>query len=151
VHHHHNHLICADLTINMPVTVFHGVIDPQNDQFVYLNASHNPQLLYRNGTDRPVELYCTGMLMGFMGNAVYDQGMLEINPGDFIVFYTDGVTNATNANQESYGIDRFQAAIVENRHLSAEKILSGIDDSVLKFIDPTAPYDDSTLLIARHL
>jgi sigma-B regulation protein RsbU (phosphoserine phosphatase) len=146
-----NHLICADSTINMPVTVFHGVIDPQNDQFVYVNASHNPQLLYRNGTDWPVELSCSGMLMGFMGNEFYDQGMLEINPGNFIVFYTDGVTNASNANQVSYGIDRFQGAIVENRHLSTEKILSGIDDSVLKFIDPTAPYDDSTLLIARGL
>jgi sigma-B regulation protein RsbU (phosphoserine phosphatase) len=146
-----NSLICSDSTISMPVTAFYGVIDPQNDQMIYVNAGHNPPLFYRKGADRPIELTRTGMLMGFMDDAVYDQALVQIAPGDFVVLYTDGITDATNEDQESFGMHRFRAAIAENRHLPAEKILSGIEKSVKKFIGTTAPYDDITLLIARRL
>jgi sigma-B regulation protein RsbU (phosphoserine phosphatase) len=146
-----NHLICADSTINMPVTAFYGVIDPQNDQFIYVNAGHNPPLLYRNGEHQPIELTRTGMLLGFLEDALYEQSAVTIHSGDFVVLYTDGVSDATNVDQESFGTIRLKNAINNNRGGSAGQILSGIEKSVRDFIGSAAPYDDITLIVLRCL
>ena len=146
-----NNLICSDSTIGMPVTAFYGVIDPQKDELAYVNAGHNPPLLYRTGESQPKALTRTGMLMGFMDDAVYEGDAIQVNPGDFIVLYTDGITDATNEHQASYGMERFKAAIQENKDQPTERILSAIKESIQDFIGSTAPYDDITLLIARRL
>jgi sigma-B regulation protein RsbU (phosphoserine phosphatase) len=146
-----NHLICADSTINMPVTAFYGVIDHKNDQFVYVNAGHNPPLLYRNGDDQPIELTRIGMLLGFLEDALYEQSMFKIHSGDFVVLYTDGVTDAANVDQQSYGTTRLKSAINDNRGSSTGQILSGIEKSIRDFIGSAAPYDDITLIVLRRL
>jgi len=146
-----NNLICTDSTISMPVTVFYGVIDPHNNRITYVNAGHNPPLLYRSGGEAPIQLTRTGMLMGFMDDAVYEQAVVDVGPGDFVVLYTDGITDATNAGQQSFGLDRLQNALDETRGQPAPQILSGVETSVHDFIGSTAPYDDITLLIARRL
>lgn len=146
-----NNLICNDANITMPVTAFFGVSDPQKDEIVYVNAGHNPPLLYRAGKDTPIELTRTGMLLGFMEDTIYEQATITINSGDFAVLYTDGITDATNANQETYGMDRFQAAIAKYRGLPAKQILAGIKKSVQDFMGETMPYDDITLLVAKRL
>jgi sigma-B regulation protein RsbU (phosphoserine phosphatase) len=146
-----NNLICSDSTISMPVTVFYGVIDPHKDQITYVNAGHNPPLLYRNGDETPTELTRTGMLMGFMQDALYEQAVVDISPGDFVVLYTDGVTDATDADRESFGLARFQKAIDQDSAGSAKQILAGVERSVHNYMGSTAPYDDITLLVARRL
>jgi sigma-B regulation protein RsbU (phosphoserine phosphatase) len=146
-----NNLICHDSNISMPVTAFYGVSDPHKNEIVYVNAGHNPPLLYRAGENTPIEVTRTGMLLGFMDEAVYEQATIKVNSGDFAVLYTDGIIDATNADQESYGMERFQAAIAENRELPAKQILAGIEKSVQDFMGSTAPYDDITLLIAKRL
>jgi sigma-B regulation protein RsbU (phosphoserine phosphatase) len=146
-----NTLICNDSNIRMPVTAFYGIIDQRQDAFIYVNAGHNPPLLYRTSEIEPTALTRTGMLLGFLEEADYEQVTIQVNPGDFIVFYTDGITDAANATHESYGMDRFQAVIQEHKGLSAQDILSEIEKSVQDFIGSTAPYDDITLLIAKRL
>ena len=146
-----NNLICNDSNISMPVTAFYAVSDPHKDEIIYVNAGHNPPLLYRAGEDSPVELTRTGMLLGFMDDAIYEQATITVNPGDFVVLYTDGITDATNADQEFTGMNRFQNAIVENMERSVEQILAGIEKSIREFINGTAPYDDITLLIAKRV
>jgi sigma-B regulation protein RsbU (phosphoserine phosphatase) len=135
----------------MPVTAFFGVSDPHKGEIVYVNAGHNPPLLYRVGEDTPIEIRRTGMILGFMDDAVYEQAAVTVSSGDFAVLYTDGVIDATNADRESYGMERFQAVIAEHRGLTAKEILAGIEKSVQEYIDATAPYDDITLLIAKRL
>lgn len=146
-----NTLICTDSTISMPVTLFYCLIDPQDDRMIYVNAGHNPPLLYKLGESQPRELTRTGMLMGFLEDAAYEQVSIQVAPGDYLVFYTDGITDATNADQEYYGIQRFRDTIQENRAGSAQQILTGIKTAVQDFIGSTAPYDDITLLVARRL
>jgi len=146
-----NNLICSDSNISMPVTAFYGVINPLNDEIVYVNAGHNPPLLYRAGEGSLIQLTRTGMLMGFMDDAVYEQATIIVNPDDFAVLYTDGITDATNAEQESYGMERFQKTLDENRAVSAKQILAEIEKSVQDFMGGTAPYDDITLLIAKRV
>jgi sigma-B regulation protein RsbU (phosphoserine phosphatase) len=91
------------------------------------------------------------MWMGFMDDAVYEQGAIQFEPGDLVVLYTDGVTDATDEKQESYGLDRFRAVIETHLDRPAVQILSAVEQSIHDFIGSTAPYDDITLLIARHL
>jgi sigma-B regulation protein RsbU (phosphoserine phosphatase) len=146
-----NYLICSDSSISMPVTTFCTVINPQDDELVYVNAGHNPPLLYKRGEKKPGVLSRTGMLMGFMDDADYEQVSVRVTSGDFVVFYTDGITDATNADQESYGVDRLQKVIADYRDGSAKQILAGIKNSVQEFIGTTSPYDDITLMIARRI
>jgi sigma-B regulation protein RsbU (phosphoserine phosphatase) len=146
-----NHLICNDSNISMPVTAFFGVMNPHNNELVYVNAGHNPPQLYRSGEKEPVSLTRTGMLLGFLDDAVYEQAAIEVNPGDLVVLYTDGITDATNADQVSFGMERFQAAMANHQERTAQQVLAGIEESVQDFIGATAPYDDITLLIAKRL
>ena len=146
-----NTLICTDSTIGMPVTLFYGFIAPQDDRMIYVNAGHNPPLLYKLDQAQPSALTRTGMLMGFLDDAAYEQVSIQVAPGDFLVFYTDGITDATNADQESYGMQRFRDSIQENRAGSAQQILAGIKNAVQDYIGATPPYDDITLLVARRL
>jgi sigma-B regulation protein RsbU (phosphoserine phosphatase) len=146
-----NHLVCNDSSISMPVTAFFGMLNPHNGELVYVNAGHNPPQLYRSGEKEPISLTRTGMLLGFLDDAVYEQATIEVNPGDLVVLYTDGITDATNADQVSFGMDRFKAAITQHQEQTAQQILAGIEKAVLNFIGETAPYDDITLLSAKRL
>jgi sigma-B regulation protein RsbU (phosphoserine phosphatase) len=146
-----NYLICSDSSISMPVTAFCAAINPLKDELVYVNAGHNPPLLYKGDETKPGVLSRTGMLMGFIDDADYEQVTIKVMPGDFVVFYTDGITDATNADHESYGVDRLQEAIADTRVGSAKQILTSIEKSVQEFMGNTAPYDDITLLIAKRL
>jgi sigma-B regulation protein RsbU (phosphoserine phosphatase) len=146
-----NNLLCNDSNINMPVTAFYAVSNPQNDEIVCVNAGHVPPLLYRADEETPIELTRTGMLLGFMEDVIYEQATITVNSGDFAVLYTDGIIDATNAHQESYGMERFKNTISKHRSLPAKQILAGIEKSVQDFMGATAPYDDITLLIAKRM
>jgi sigma-B regulation protein RsbU (phosphoserine phosphatase) len=146
-----NRLICADSAINMPVSLFYCRIAPQGDKLVYVNAGHNPPIHYQAETDEFVELTRTGMFLGFESEATYEQRTQPVFPGDFIVLYTDGVTDANNAAEEKFDMERFQKIIQDNRSASASEILAAIEKGVQNFIGITAPFDDITLLIARCL
>ncbi len=146
-----NRLICADSTSNMPVTLFLGQLDPVQGELTYVNAGHNPPIHYRADQDDFTELTRTGMLLGFDDKASYEQNMIILNSGDFILCYTDGVPDAINANQEMFGMERFQDILHKNRGAPAIEIFRAIEKSIQEFIGVTAPYDDITLLIARRL
>jgi sigma-B regulation protein RsbU (phosphoserine phosphatase) len=146
-----NRLICADSTSNMPVTLFYGLLDPTQDHITYVNAGHNPPIHYNAESDELIKLTRTGMFLGFDNEATFGQGNQTLNPGDFIVFYTDGVTEAINEDQQLFSQERFEGVIMEQRKASAGEILTAIERAVADFTGATAPYDDITLLIAKRL
>jgi serine phosphatase RsbU (regulator of sigma subunit) len=146
-----NRLICADSTINMPVTLFYSLLDPKSDDITYVNAGHNPPIHYSAKQDEFFKLTRTGMFLGFDNEATYEQRHQIVKSGDFIVFYTDGVTDAINVEEQEFGQERFQNIIKENRNTSAPEILAAIKDAIEDFIGTIDPYDDITLLIAKRL
>lgn len=146
-----NYLICADSNISMPVTLFHALLDASNNQITYVNAGHNPTIHYDAEKDKLQKLTRTGMFLGFDEDATYDQEMMQLNSGDFLVFYTDGVPDAINENKETFGMDRFLNLIEKNKKKSAANILMAIENAIQGFIGNTAPYDDVTLLIAKRI
>jgi sigma-B regulation protein RsbU (phosphoserine phosphatase) len=145
-----NRLICMDSTSTMPVTLFYSHLDLENGELTYVNAGHNPPILYLSSTGDFKPLIRTGMFMGFDHDAIYNQKTTRLNPGDFVVYFTDGVPDATNADKETFGMERLNQVISNNLDGSAEIILGAIQDEVSAFIGTTAPYDDITLLVLKR-
>jgi sigma-B regulation protein RsbU (phosphoserine phosphatase) len=146
-----NRLICSDSNISMPVTLFHCLLDASNSKITYVNAGHNPTIHYHATKGEMLKLTRTGMFLGFDEEAEYNQETVSLDPGDFLVFYTDGVPDAINEKEETFGMERFLNVIEGKRKKSAADILAAIENEVQGFIGSSAPYDDLTLLIAKRI
>lgn len=91
------------------------------------------------------------MLLGVEDAAPYEQKSLELEVGDFIVFFTDDITEAINAMNEEYGDERLQATIRKNKKESAEQILAAIIKSVEDYCGSTPQFDDTTLVVLKKV
>ena len=89
--------------------------------------------------------------MGFDEGAEYTQETVVLSSGDYLIFYTDGVPDAINEDQEAFGMERFLSVIEKYTNTSAAKLLAAVEKAIQDFIGDTAPYDDITLLIAKRL
>ncbi len=145
-----NRLICGDSTNSMPVTLFYGFLDTTSGQITYVNAGHNPPLYYSSDRDELSRLTRTGIFLGFDEQATYEQSDLVLNPGDFIVLYTDGVTDTMDADQGEFGQERFERLVMDHRQESAGEILTALEQALADYTGLTAPYDDITLLIVKR-
>jgi sigma-B regulation protein RsbU (phosphoserine phosphatase) len=150
-----NRLICADSESGMFVTLFYALLEAERNALTYINAGHNPPLYFQMGK-RPGQgalsrLGRTGMALGVDDGAVYDQRTLALNPGDFVVMYTDGVTDAFNPQGESFGMDRLESLILANRDRSAAEIVDAVERAVQNFTAAAPLFDDITLLVARRI
>jgi sigma-B regulation protein RsbU (phosphoserine phosphatase) len=145
-----NRLICADSSTSMPITLFYIQCLPSVDEIVYVNAGHNPPLFYNAAEDVFTELTRTGMFLGFDEEASYKQRTQSVNPGDFLVLYTDGVTDAMNPDRQTFGLERFRRVIQEHRNESSKEIMTAIKNAIQAFSQGMARYDDITLLIAKR-
>ena len=145
-----NRLICQDATSGMFVTLFYALLDPSSGDLTYVNAGHNPPLLYTAGSNQLRQLRRTGMALGVEMETSFEQQTLRLHPGDFILLYTDGVTEAIDENEQEFGMERLQSVLLENRSATAGRILELLEQSLIRFTGPTLPFDDVTLLIAKR-
>jgi sigma-B regulation protein RsbU (phosphoserine phosphatase) len=149
-----NRLICADAQSGMFVTLFYACLDATRNQLTYVNGGHNPPLFFRMGKRAGQgalsRLARTGMALGVDAEASYEERTLDLNPGDFLVLYTDGVTDALNANGQSFDMDRLERVALENRDRSAADISAALENAIQVFIGDAPLFDDITLLIARR-
>jgi sigma-B regulation protein RsbU (phosphoserine phosphatase) len=162
-----NRLICADATSGMFVTLFYASLNPENGTLTYVNAGHNPPLLYKSekagdsissNHDALVRLDRTGMALGVWADAAYEQRTLHLEPGDFLVLYTDGVTDATQSLQQAalqrFGLDHLQQVIFEQRYAPAAEIMATLEDAIDEFTganSTTAPFDDIAIMVIKYL
>ena len=148
-----NRLISADSTSGMFVTLFYALLDPANNRMTYVNAGHNPPLFYQTGK-RPGQgvlshLDRTGMAMGVEAETPYEQKTVAFNPGDFVVFYTDGITDALNPQGKDFGLENLEGIVLAEREKSAEQIAGALENELKQFINGAALFDDSTFVIVR--
>jgi phosphoserine phosphatase RsbU/P len=90
-----------------------------------------------------------GTVIGIFDNTEYEQETVALQPGDVLVAYTDGVTEATNARREEYGNDRLRESVISRRHLAASAISDGITAELEAWTEGTTPHDDITLVIMK--
>ncbi len=146
-----NRIINSNCPANRFISFFIGVLDPKTGQLNYVNAGHNPPLLAR--CDGTVEkLDCTGLILGIMPSARYEQQTVTLQPGDIVVLFSDGVTEACRPDvDEEFGEERLAQAVFKLRDLPAQSIIEAINQQVQEFTVGSPPADDITLVIAKRL
>ena len=103
-----NKIIYSDITEDMFITMMHSKYNKENKTLYYSNAGHNPIVVYRASTDS-IELHTVkGVAIGFLEEYKYRQGEIQLNKGDIVIFYTDGITEAENSNKEMFGLERLK-------------------------------------------
>ncbi|NLT51107.1 MAG: SpoIIE family protein phosphatase [Ignavibacteria bacterium] len=127
------------------ITFFWSVIDEKEMKMTYVNAGHNPPIIYRNG--ELIKLKKGGMLLGFMKTVVpYIEDTVEIQKGDLLVFFTDGITEAMDCNRNEYSDERLEGFIRTNYSLPAQEFLDKLILDVRNFSEGTEQSDDITCL-----
>jgi sigma-B regulation protein RsbU (phosphoserine phosphatase) len=138
---------------NLPdsyVTAVYGVLDRLNHTFSYSNAGHNPPVLLHR--DNSAELLETGgLILGAFPDADYHETTLALHPGDIIVFYTDGVTEAHDADGNEFGLDKLISLVRTHRDLPAMQMVRRITDTVHDFQSASSVQDDLTLSIIKYV
>ncbi len=145
-----NELILSDARSDLFVTVFYCVLDPRRATLTYSNAGHNPPIWLRARSGRAYHLNLPGIALGVVPDVTLREETIALSPGDVVALYTDGVTEALNANEEEFGTGRLEQIIREHVHGSAQDIVDAIQRAVADFVGNEAPFDDVTLVVLKR-
>jgi serine phosphatase RsbU (regulator of sigma subunit) len=140
-----NDYLCESIPANSLVTLFYGELDIGEGTFRYINAGHNAPFVFRS--EQPFErLDATGTVLGFQRGLVFEMHEMRIAPGEAMLLFTDGVTEAFNLSDEEYGEDRLEMFLKKNKDLPRDDFIQALIRDVLKFCGPARPGDDMTLV-----
>jgi sigma-B regulation protein RsbU (phosphoserine phosphatase) len=145
-----NRSTCGNCPDNRFITFFLCVADPKTNKLVYANAGHNPPVVVRakGGYDL---LGGGGVILGIMPKAVYEQSETTFEPGDILVLFSDGVTEAPDPQDHEFGEERLAELVASLRNRPAREIVEQIHSAVHAYTQGAPPADDITVLIARRL
>jgi len=145
-----NNLLYESIERENYVTAVYGVLNIKNRVFTFSNAGHNPPILRRK--EGTIE-YLTegGVALGILQNHDYKEMVLGLNPGDLILFYTDGVTEDKNKAGEEFGTKRLEEILLENYALKARQIQDKIYQEIKDFTENKPGQDDFTMIVIKVL
>ena len=141
-----NEQLCEGNDAGLFVTGWMGVLEISTGKFVYVNAGHNPPLLKRAGGTFEWLKSRPGFVLAGMEGVRYRENTLQLEPGDRLYLYTDGVTEATNSHEELFGDERLQNALNEYMDLPVEQFLPKIKECIDAFVGGADQFDDITML-----
>lgn len=147
---HINRVVCENTDFDKFITFFVAILHRETGEMHYVNAGHNPPMLVRaNGT---IELLETGgLLLGVMSGVRYERGTATLEPGDVLALYTDGVTEAMNAEGEEYQETRLMVALRSTHDGSAEAVLQSVRNDVGSFTGSVRDLsDDLTMVVVKR-
>src|SRR6266850_4461197 len=145
-----NRYLVESIPANRFVTLFYAELEPKSGALAFLNAGHNPPLIIHAGGTME-QLAAGGLPLGIMPNADFREGKTRLHPGDVLVIYSDGVSEATNPNGEEFGPTRLYEVVARNLEASAGGIRDRIESALTKFCQGTPAADDITLVIVKRL
>ena len=143
-----NHALCENNDAEMFVTAWMGMLDLKTGVLQYVNAGHNPPLVRRNGGNFEYLRTRPNFILAGMEGTNYKKHELQLAPGDEIFVYTDGVTEATNKEQQLYGEERLAKALsgfAENPQKLCENVHADVD----AFVGEAEQFDDITMLCLK--
>ncbi|MCP4614034.1 MAG: SpoIIE family protein phosphatase [Planctomycetes bacterium] len=147
-----NRHIESDTDYDKFITLFYGILDANQKSLVWVSGGHDPALWYHKDDGTIEELPNTGMPVGVMENASFDQGgPVYFKAGDVVVIGTDGIWEAQNASGDMFGKDRLRNIIIRDSDRSANEICSQIIDDVTNFSSATPQLDDITLVVIKSV
>jgi sigma-B regulation protein RsbU (phosphoserine phosphatase) len=134
------------------VTIFLGSYNPRTRSFVYCNAGHNPPMVLRErdgGGTSLIWLRPTSAAIGLVEETTFEMGTIDLEPGDLMVFYTDGVTEARNRHGEMFGTGMLEALVRRDTGGSAKTLVHGIRQELEHFVAGQSLADDTTIVVCR--
>jgi sigma-B regulation protein RsbU (phosphoserine phosphatase) len=132
---------------NRYATFFYGQYHPSSRRLDYVNAGHNPPMLVRSG--ELIRLDEGGPVIGLFGATHYTQARIEIEPGDILVLFTDGISEAMNAADEEWDEDRLLASIRACSGRPASQMIDDIVRDADSFVAGAPQHDDMTLIVVK--
>jgi sigma-B regulation protein RsbU (phosphoserine phosphatase) len=145
-----NELLCKESVDSMFVTVFYAIYNTKTGELAYCNGGHNsPYILRANGHVEQMPM-STNCLVGIIQGVQYTSNLEQLNPGDTLVMYTDGVNEAFNNHLEEYGESRMESALAKLNGLSCNDIINGQLDDVRAFAGDAPQSDDITILALKR-
>jgi len=145
-----NKATCAACPSNRFITFFFGVLDAASGEVRFANAGHNPPVLLRASGEAEM-LEGGGPVLGVISIAPYSEQRSQLAPGDLLVLYSDGVTEANNPEFDEFGEERFIQVLRGNRARSAREIVEAVTGALKEFTAGAAQADDITLVVARRV
>jgi sigma-B regulation protein RsbU (phosphoserine phosphatase) len=145
-----NYLLWESIERNQFVTAFYGILDVSNQTLTYTNAGHNPPILLdKDGNHSFIER--GSVPLGMFRDTRYHEYYLTTEPGEVLVLYTDGVTEAQNPLGEEFGRDRLAAAVQAHRQLTARELISAVYQELIEWTDGQGASDDVTFFVIKAL
>ena len=145
-----NELLCESNSEGLFITAFEGVLDLVSGDFRYVNAGHEiPYICKKSGKYEPYKIRAGFVLAGMEGMR-YKCGEMRLDVGDKIFQYTDGITEATNKDNELYGMERLTSVLGENSALPPEELLPKVKEDIDVFVGEAPQFDDITMLCLEY-
>jgi serine phosphatase RsbU (regulator of sigma subunit) len=145
-----NKATCAQCPSNRFITFFFTLLDSETGEMAFANAGHNPPIVVRaDGSAEMLE--GGGPVLGILPVAPYGEMKGRLDPGDMIVLYSDGVTEATNVSFDEFGEERFIEVLKRHHGEPADDIVQAVTRALAEFTSGAPQADDITLLVARRL
>ena len=145
-----NRYLTMCIPSNRFVTLFYAEIEPSTGQLSFVNAGHNPPLLARASGETEL-LAASGIPLGIFEEARFVSGSAQLKDGDALILYSDGISEARNAQGEEFGLDRLARTVIENNHLPAAALRDQIEGALSRFTQGAQATDDITLVIVKKL
>jgi serine phosphatase RsbU (regulator of sigma subunit) len=144
-----NQVVCGLAGADRFVTAFFGLLDAQGGQLHYINAGHPPALLARRGERAVEHLQPTEVPLGFLDDVEYSPAATSVAPGDRIVLYTDGITEAPGAAEEQYGVGRLEQSLMAHAGLPLDELVEKTIQDLIQFHGRDTFDDDVNLLVCE--
>ncbi len=144
-----NQYLAYNTPANRFITFFMAELDPETGELTYINAGHNPPIVARKD-GQVEELESGGFPLGIMPTADFELGETKLSPGEGIVVFSDGVSEAENAEGEEFGMERLVKVVKSNLQRSASGIRDKIESSLSSFTKTAPANDDITLVIVKR-
>lgn len=146
-----NRLILADSRSGLFVTCFYAQLATASGELTYANGGHNYPLLYRVTTGAIEQLRAQGVVLGIIPQLRFEQRSLVLQPGEVVLFYTDGVTEAMDPQRELFGEERLIEVLRQHNQQSPQKIIEAVLEAINGFINGQNQSDDITMVVVQRL
>jgi sigma-B regulation protein RsbU (phosphoserine phosphatase) len=145
-----NNFIVQDAQARLFLSMFYGALDTSNGRLTFTNGGHEWPLLWRAHSQTLDILKAPGFLLGVLPDIEPVERETTIEPGDFLILYTDGVTEARNGAGELFGEERLYELVSSSNFTTANEMVRAITLAVASFCGDTPPFDDFTLVVIRR-
>lgn len=133
------------------ITSFMGILDPKSGLLTYVNAGHCFPFFLKSKESSVVPLAATGLPLGMFEGVGFETGNISMDPGDFLIIYTDGVTEAMNRSFEEYGEDRFRRVMLKSKSQNAGPFLGSVVADVEQYVSGEPQSDDLTMMVIKRV